>query len=60
MTRWPDMLVITGGGASLNGDILRLSLEEDDYYFSDVYIEKKPIYLALEGAAYLRSAPDAE
>jgi hypothetical protein len=25
---WPAMLVVTGGGASLNGDILRLSLEE--------------------------------
>jgi hypothetical protein len=44
----------------MNGDILSLSLEEDGYCFNNVYIEKKPIYVALEGAAYLRSAPDAE
>jgi len=57
---WPAMLVITGGGASLNGDILRLSLEESGYCFKDVYIEKQPIYTILEGAGYLLSVPQAE
>ena len=57
---WPAMLVVTGGGASLNGDILHLSLEEDGYCFNDVYIEKQPIYTALEGAGYFLSAPYAE
>lgn len=57
---WPSLLVITGGGASLNGDILRLSLEEDGYCFDDVYIEKQPMYTLLEGAGYLLSTPEAE
>ena len=57
---WPAMLVVTGGGASLNGDILRLSLEEGGYCFDDVYIEKQPIYTLLEGAGYLLGAPRAE
>ena len=57
---WPALLVVTGGGASLNGDILRLSLEEGGYCFNDVYIEKQPIYTLLEGAGYLLSAPQAE
>jgi hypothetical protein len=52
---WPAMLVITGGGAALNGDILRLSLEKDGYCFKDVHIEKQPIYTVLEGAGYLIS-----
>lgn len=57
---WPALLVVTGGGASLNGDILRLSLEEGGYCFNDVYIEKQPIYTLLEGAGYLLSAPQME
>ncbi len=57
---WPAMLVVTGGGASLNGDILRLSLEEGGYCFHDVYIEKQPIYTVLEGAVYALHAPQAE
>jgi len=57
---WPAMLVITGGGASLNGDILRLSLEESGYCFKDVYIEKQPIYTILEGAGYVLGALQAE
>lgn len=57
---WPAMLVVTGGGASLNGDILRLSLEEGGYCFDNVYIEKQPIYTLLEGAGYLLRAPQAE
>ena len=57
---WPAMLVVTGGGASLNGDILRLSLEEDGYRFNDSYIEKQPIYTLLEGAGYVLRAPPAE
>ena len=54
---WPAMLAVTGGGASLNGDILRLSLEEGGYCFNDVYIEKQPIYTVLEGAGYMLRAP---
>lgn len=54
---WPAMLVVTGGGASLNGDILRLALEEEGYRFQTVYIEKKPIYTVLEGAGYLLGEP---
>ena len=50
---WPAMLMVTGGGASLNGDLLRLSLEEGGYCFNDVYIEKQPIYTLLEGAGYV-------
>jgi len=57
---WPAMLVVTGGGASLNGDILRLSLEEDGYRFQDSYIEKQPIYTLLAGADYRLRAPQAE
>ena len=57
---WPAMLVVTGGGASLNGDILRLSLEEDGYRFKDIYIEKQPIYTLLEGAGTVLRAPQAE
>ncbi|MGA2332059.1 MAG: hypothetical protein ABSG75_09885 [Syntrophales bacterium] len=56
---WPAMLVITGGGAPLNGDILRISLEEGGYCFNDVYIEKQPIYTLLEGAGYLLRVPEA-
>lgn len=52
---WPAMLVVTGGGASLNGDILRLSLEKDGYCFKNVYIEKQPMYAMLEGAGYVLS-----
>lgn len=50
---WPSLLMVTGGGAALNGDLLRLSLEKDGYRFNDVYIEKQPIYTVLEGAGYL-------
>ena len=57
---WPAMLVVTGGGASLNGDILRLSLEEGGYCFNDVHIEKQPMYTVLDGAAYLLGAAQAE
>jgi hypothetical protein len=57
---WPAMLVVTGGGASLNGDILRLSLEEGGYCFKDVYIEKQPMYTLLEGAGYVLPAPQGE
>ena len=58
--KWPAMLVVTGGGSSLNGDILHLSLEESGYCFDDVYIEKQPIYTLLDGAGYLLRAPRAE
>jgi hypothetical protein len=57
---WPAMLLVTGGGASLNGDILRLSLEEGGYCFNDVCIEKQPIYTLLEGAGHVLRAPRAE
>jgi len=56
---WPAMLVVTGGGASLNGDILRLSLEGGGYSFNDVYIEKQAIYTLLEGAAYVLAVSQA-
>jgi len=52
---WPALLAVMGGGASLNGDILRASLEEGGYCFHDVYVEKQPIYTVLEGAGYLLS-----
>jgi hypothetical protein len=57
---WPAMLLVMGGGASLHGDILRLSLEEGGYCFNDVYIERQPIYTALEGAGYVLRAPQAK
>lgn len=57
---WTDMLVVTGGGASLNGDILRLSLAESGYRFNDLYIENQPIYTLLEGASYMLNAPHTE
>jgi hypothetical protein len=57
---WPGLLVVTGGGAALNGDILRLSLEDGGYCFDDVYIERQPLYTLLEGAGYLLGAPQAE
>ena len=57
---WPAMLVVTGGGASLNGDILHLALEEGGYCFNDVYIEKQPMYTVLDGAAYVLGAARAE
>jgi hypothetical protein len=57
---WTDMLMVTGGGASLSGDILRLSLEEDGYYFNELYVEKQPIYTVLEGACYSLQAPHTE
>jgi hypothetical protein len=50
---WPALLVVTGGGAALNGDILRLSLEEGGYLFDDVYIDKQPMYAVVDGAAYI-------
>jgi len=57
---WPATLVVTGGGASLNGAILRLSLEEGGYCFHNVYIEKQPMYTVLDGAAYVLGAAQAE
>lgn len=57
---WTDVMVVTGGGASLNGDLLRLSLEEDGYCFNDLYIEKQPIYTVLEGACHALHAPHTE
>ncbi|MBI4763235.1 MAG: hypothetical protein HY787_01345 [Deltaproteobacteria bacterium] len=57
---WPALLVVTGGGAALNGEILRLSLEESGYCFDEVYIEKQSIYTVLEGAGYVLRAPQAE
>jgi hypothetical protein len=54
---WPDLLVVMGGGAAFNGEILRLSLEESGYGFDGVYIEKQPIYTMLEGAGYFIRAP---
>jgi hypothetical protein len=57
---WPALLVVTGGGASLNGELLRLSLEESGYCFDEVYIEKQSIYTVLEGAGYVLRAPQAE
>jgi hypothetical protein len=57
---WPALLAVTGGGASLNGEILRLSLEEGGYCFNEVYIEKQPIYAVLEGAGYVLNASQAE
>jgi hypothetical protein len=57
---WPAMLVVMGGGASLNGDILRLSLEEGGFCFDDVYVEKQPMYTVLDGAAYALGAAQAD
>ena len=54
---WPALLVVTGGGASLNGELLRLSLEENGYCFDEVYIEKQSLYTVLEGASYVLRAP---
>lgn len=54
---WPDLLAVMGGGAAFNGEILRLSLEESGYGFDEVYIEKQPIYMMLEGAGYVLRAP---
>jgi hypothetical protein len=54
---WPAMMMVTGGGAALNGDILRLSLKEGGYCFNDVYIEKQPMYTVLEGADYMLRRP---
>ena len=50
---WPGRLVVMGGGASLNGEILRLSLEEAGFCFKGVYVEKEPMYAVLDGAAYV-------
>lgn len=57
---WADMLVVTGGGASLSGDILRLSLEESGYHLNNLYIETQPIYTLLEGACHVLHAPHTE
>jgi hypothetical protein len=57
---WPATFVVTGGGASLNGDILRLSLEEGGYRFQDIYVEKQPMYTLVEGAGYALSASQGE
>jgi hypothetical protein len=57
---WPALLVVTGGGASLNGELLRLTLEENGYCFDEVYIEKQSLYTVLEGAGYVLRAPLAE
>ena len=48
-TMWVDILVVTGGGAFLNGDILCTSLVNDGYFFSDIYIDKLQPYTVLEG-----------
>lgn len=57
---WPDLLVVTGGGASLNGELLHLSLEESGYRFDEVYIEKQSLYTVLEGAGYVLRASLAD
>lgn len=49
-TVWAEMLVVTGGGALFNGDILSVSLAEGGYCFKDTHIEKQPMYAVLEGA----------
>jgi len=57
---WPALLLVMGGGASLNGEILQRSLEESGYCFDEVCIEKQSIYTVLEGADYVLRAPQAE
>lgn len=57
---WPALLVVMGGGASLNGELLQLSLEESGYCFDEVYIEKQSLYTVLEGAGYALRTPQAE
>lgn len=48
-TKWVDMLVVIGGGALLNGEVLGTALVENDFTFNDVYREKAPMYCILEG-----------
>ncbi|MEI6666950.1 MAG: hypothetical protein WCP29_02255 [Acidobacteriota bacterium] len=57
---WPGRLVVMGGGASLNGEMLRLSLEEGGFHFDDVYVERQPMYSVLDGAAYVLGAGQAD
>lgn len=45
-----DSLLIMGGGAVLNGDIIRASLINNGYNLQSVYIEKSPMYNILQGS----------
>ncbi len=48
-SKWVGLLVITGGGALFNGELLSASLAESGYKFDDIYIDKSPLYTVLEG-----------
>ncbi|MGK5084625.1 hypothetical protein WDW37_15120 [Bdellovibrionota bacterium FG-1] len=50
-SRWPGLLVVTGGGALFNGDLLCTALAHDGYRFDDLFIDKSPLYTVLEGLA---------
>ncbi|MBF0442464.1 MAG: hypothetical protein HQK54_11210 [Oligoflexales bacterium] len=49
---WAQMLVITGGGALLSGELLQNSLMAGGYTFNDIYVEKSPMYALVEAAGY--------
>ncbi|MGK5089910.1 hypothetical protein WDW86_20355 [Bdellovibrionota bacterium FG-2] len=48
-SKWVGLLVITGGGALFNGELLSASLAESGYKFDDIYIDKSPLYTVLDG-----------
>ncbi len=53
--KWVELLVITGGGALFNGELLSTSLSEMGYEFDDIYIDKSPLYTLIEGVVQLES-----
>ncbi len=50
-TKWPAMLVIMGGGALFNGDIVSYSLSDKGSSFQDVHVDSSSIYAIAQGVA---------
>ncbi len=50
-SRWVGLLVVTGGGALFNGELLCAALSDAGYQFDDILIDKSPLYTVLEGLA---------
>ena len=49
--QWAQVLVITGGGSFLSGELLRHSLMAGGFEFRECYVEKSPLYAMLDAVA---------
>lgn len=56
--KWMDYFVLTGGGAVLNGELIKEMLISKDYHFKNILFDDNSIYSLLEGMRIYKEKED--